>query len=91
MAAISRASANASLFARSVNLLLAHEDKIFPGAFVASLSIPWVETKDDSNGGGYHLVWTRDLVHSATALLAIGRTESSLRALIWLACVQGSG
>ncbi len=56
-------------------VLLAHEDKIFPGAFVASLSIPWGETKDDSDRGGYHLVWTRDLVHSATALLAIGRTE----------------
>jgi glucoamylase len=69
-------------------VLLAHEDKTFPGAFVASLSIPWGETKDDSDRGGYHLVWTRDLVQSATALLACGRTESALRALIWLACVQ---
>jgi glucoamylase len=69
-------------------VLLAHEDKVFPGAFVASLSIPWGETKDDRDRGGYHLVWTRDLVHSATALLACGRRESSLRALIWLACVQ---
>jgi glucoamylase len=69
-------------------VLLAHEDKMFPGAFVASLSIPWGETKDDSDRGGYHLVWTRDMVQSATALLACGRTESPLRALIWLACVQ---
>jgi glucoamylase len=69
-------------------VLLAHEDKTFPGAFVASLSIPWGETKDDSDRGGYHLVWTRDMVQSATALLACGRTESALRALIWLACVQ---
>ena len=69
-------------------VLLAHEDKTFPGAFVASLSIPWGETKDDSDRGGYHLVWTRDLVQSATALLACGRTESPLRALIWLACIQ---
>jgi glucoamylase len=69
-------------------VLLAHEDKVFPGAFVASLSIPWGETKDDRESGGYHMVWTRDLVHSATALLACGRTESSLRALIWLACTQ---
>jgi glucoamylase len=69
-------------------VLLAHEDKTFPGAFVASLSIPWGETKDDSDRGGYHLVWARDLVQSATALLACGRTESPLRALIWLACVQ---
>jgi glucoamylase len=69
-------------------VLLAHEDKMFPGAFVASLSIPWGETKDDRDRGGYHLVWTRDLVQSATALLACGRNESPLRALIWIACVQ---
>jgi glucoamylase len=69
-------------------VLLAHEDKAFPGAFVASLSIPWGETKDDSDQGGYHLVWARDLVQTATALLAGGRTESPLRALIWLACTQ---
>jgi glucoamylase len=55
---------------------------MFQGAFVASLSIPWGETKDDSNAGGYHLVWTRDLVHTATAMLAAGQTESALRALI---------
>jgi glucoamylase len=70
-------------------VLLAHEDKTFPGAFVASLSIPWGETKDDSDRGGYHLVWTRDMVQTATALLACGQTESPLRALIWLACIQG--
>ena len=72
----------------SLAVLLAHEDKTFPGAFVASLSIPWGETKDDSDRGGYHLVWARDMVQSATALLDCGRTESPLRALIWLACVQ---
>ncbi|OYW73795.1 MAG: glucoamylase, partial [Verrucomicrobia bacterium 12-59-8] len=69
-------------------LLLAHEDKIFQGAFVASLSIPWGDTKNDMDRGGYHLVWTRDMVQTATALLACGHTESPLRALIWLACVQ---
>jgi hypothetical protein len=51
-------------------VLLAHEDKNFEGALVASMSIPWGETKDDNDLGGYHLVWTRDLVQSATALLA---------------------
>ena len=72
----------------SQRVLLAHEDKLFPGAFVASLSIPWGETKDDRDRGGYHLVWTRDMVQTATALLACGRTESPLRALILLAAVQ---
>ncbi len=74
----------------SHSLLLAHEDKTFQGAFVASLSIPWGETKDDTDRGGYHLVWTRDMVQTATALLACGETESPLRALIWLACVQAA-
>jgi glucoamylase len=79
-----------SLVRLSQCLLLAHEDKTFQGAFVASLSIPWGDTKDDSDRGGYHLVWTRDMVQTATALLACGQTESPLRALIWLACVQAT-
>ena len=69
-------------------VLLAHEDKIFQGALVASMSIPWGETKGDLDLGGYHLVWTRDLVQSATALLATGQTGTPLRALIWLAALQ---
>ena len=69
-------------------VLLAHEDKVFQGAIVASMSIPWGETKGDIDLGGYHLVWTRDLVQSATALLATGQTGTPLRALIWLAAIQ---
>ena len=69
-------------------VLLAHEDKIFQGALVASMSIPWGEIKGDNDLGGYHLVWTRDLVQSATALLAAGQTGTPLRALIWLAATQ---
>jgi glucoamylase len=79
-----------SLVRLSQCLLLAHEDKTFQGAFVASLSVPWGDTKDDSDWGGYHLVWTRDMVQTATALLACGHTESPLRSLIWLACVQAA-
>ena len=71
-------------------ILLAHEDKIFQGAMVASMSIPWGETKGDQDLGGYHLVWTRDLAQSATALLASGQTGTPLRALIWLAAIQRS-
>ena len=76
------------LYRLSRLVLLAHEDKIFPGALVASMSIPWGETKSDSDLGGYHLVWTRDLVKSASALLATGQTTTPLRSLIWLACIQ---
>lgn len=76
------------LFARSVNLLLAHEDKVYPGAMIASLSIPWGEDKGDDDVGGYHLVWTRDMVNGASALLAVGDTATPLRALIYLAIAQ---
>jgi glucoamylase len=69
-------------------ILTAHEDKVFQGAIVASMSIPWGETKGDNDLGGYHLVWTRDLVQSATALLATGQRSTPLRALIWLAAIQ---
>src|SRR5206468_1477545 len=69
-------------------VLTAHEDKVFQGAIVASMSIPWGGTKGDNDLGGYHLVWTRDLVQSATALLATGQTSTPLRALIWLAAIQ---
>ena len=76
------------LYRLSRCILLAHEDKTFEGALVASMSIPWGETKNDNDLGGYHLVWTRDLVQSATALLASGQTNTPLRALIWLATIQ---
>jgi glucoamylase len=69
-------------------VLLAHEDKVFEGAIVASMSIPWGETKGDNDLGGYHLVWTRDLAQSATALLATGQMGTPIRALIWLAVIQ---
>jgi glucoamylase len=76
------------LFERSVNLLLANEDKLYPGAMIASLSIPWGEDKSDDDLGGYHLVWTRDMVNCATALLAVGDTATPLRAMIYLAVTQ---
>ena len=76
------------LFARSINLLLAHEDKLYPGAMIASLSIPWGEDKSDDELGGYHLVWTRDMVQCASALLAAGDATTPLRAMIYLAIAQ---
>ncbi len=78
------------LYGISHALLLAHEDKTYPGAFIASLSIPWGERKGDQELGGYHLVWTRDMVNSATALMAAGNIETARRALVYLAAVQRS-
>lgn len=79
---------NAHLFEHSVNLLLAHEDKTYPGAMIASLAIPWGEDKGDDELGGYHLVWTRDMVNCSSALLAVGDTGTPLRSLIYLAVSQ---
>jgi glucoamylase len=76
------------LYHASHGLLLAHEDKTYPGAMIASLSIPWGEVKGDEDLGGYHLVWTRDMVNSTIGLLACGNTETPLRALVYLACSQ---
>ena len=73
----------ALLYERSVNLLLAHEDKSYPGAMIAAMSIPWGSTKGDEELGGYHLVWTRDLVQAATALLAAGDLATPLRVLVY--------
>jgi glucoamylase len=77
-----------NLYNSSYDLLLAHEDKLFAGALIASLAIPWGEAKSDNDQGGYHLVWTRDMVNSATALLAAGEHATPLRALIYLAVAQ---
>lgn len=77
-----------SLYHSSFSLLLAHEDKSYPGALIASLSIPWGEARGDKDQGGYHLVWTRDMVSSASALLASGESATPLRALIYLAVSQ---
>ena len=58
------------LMRASHNVLLAHEDKTYSGAFVASMSIPWGQVHGDDDLGGYHLVWTRDMVQ--TAICAAG-------------------
>ncbi len=77
-----------NLYYSSFSLLMAHEDKIYPGALIASLSIPWGEAHSDSQQGGYHLVWPRDMVNSAIALLAAGHTATALEAMIYLAASQ---
>jgi glucoamylase len=69
-------------------MVLTHEDKTYSGAFIASASIPWGASKSDDDLGGYHLVWTRDMCHSATAMLACGRIDTARRALVYLACTQ---
>jgi glucoamylase len=52
----------------SAAVLKIHEDRAYPGAVVASLSVPWGNSTE--NLGGYHLVWPRDATLTAFALLA---------------------
>ena len=77
------------LFHSSYNIVLAHEDKTYQGAFIASVANPWGEARNDEEGkGGYHLVWTRDMVQSAMGLLAAGDADAPARVLVYLAARQ---
>ena len=73
-------------FRLSTMVLRTHQDKTFPGALVASLSVPWGNTKDER--AGYHLVWPRDLCECAGALLAFGATREALDTLRYLRATQ---
>ena len=73
-------------FQVSAMVLRAHQDKTYPGAMVASLSVPWGNTKEEREG--YHLVWPRDLVECAGALLAIGAIREAGNTLRYLLATQ---
>lgn len=85
------------LYLRSLYTLRCHEDKINPGAFIASLSVPWGELQKENpyqETGGYHLIWPRDLFNVSVALLNSGDYPAALRALRFLKKIQykeGSG
>lgn len=74
----------------STAVLKIHEAKRFPGGIIASLSIPWGFDKGDDDLGGYHLVWPRDLVEAAGALLAAGDSAGARQTLSYLMCTQES-
>lgn len=76
----------ADLYLDSAAVLRTHQDRTTPGATVASLSIPWGNARNDL--GGYHLVWSRDLVESAGALVALGARASAARTLAYLVATQ---
>ncbi len=74
----------------SAAVLRCHEEKRLPGAIIASLSIPWGDSKSDDDLGGYHLVWPRDLVEVAGGLLAAGAATDALRVLRYLRVTQSA-
>jgi glucoamylase len=76
--------ANAALLSAAV--LKIHEDRSFPGAVVASLSVPWGNSTDTL--GGYHLVWPRDATLTAFALLAANQISDARNILAHLVATQ---
>ena len=76
------------LYRSSTAVLRTHESKDFLGGIIASLSIPWGFDKGDEDLGGYHLVWPRDLVETAGALLAAGAATDAVRVLRYLESTQ---
>lgn len=70
----------------SAAVLQSHFDRTYRGAAVASLSIPWSRPGDGV--GGYHLVWPRDLVECAGALLALGADDQCRDVLGYLMATQ---
>jgi glucoamylase len=74
------------LYLTSATVLRSHQDRTLPGATVASLSIPWGNTRNDL--GGYHLVWSRDLVEAAGAFVALGAVATARRTLAYLVASQ---
>ncbi len=76
------------LYRSSTSVLRTHESKDFLGGIIASLSIPWGFNKGDEDLGGYHLVWPRDLVETAGALLAAGAVSDAVRVLRYLEVTQ---
>jgi len=70
----------------SAAVLKIHEDRAYPGAVVASLSVPWGNSTDTL--GGYHLVWPRDATLTAFALLAANQLTDARHILAHLGATQ---
>jgi len=83
-----KSCASIDLYRTSAAVLRTHEDKQFRGGLIASLSIPWGDAKGDGDLGGYHLVWTRDMVESVGGLLATGAHDEVRRVLRYLMTTQ---
>jgi glucoamylase len=77
-------------FQLAAMVVRAHEDKTYPGAIIASMSIPWgyAVPADKPTVGGYHLVWARDLYEAATSLMVAGDSATARRATRYLFDVQ---
>ena len=73
-------------YALSAMVMKVHEDRTYRGAEVASLSVPWGDSSESR--GGYHLVWARDLVETASALVAMEAYDEARDVLRYLIATQ---
>jgi glucoamylase len=73
-----------NLYKRSIITIKSMEDKIYKGAAVASIAIPWGSKSSLSEQNGYHLVWVRDLFFSAFAMLSAGDRKFANSALNYM-------
>ncbi len=81
-AQLSAPPGDAAFFFHSVEVIKMAEDKLHPGAIVASLARPWGDVAPDNDADvGYRKVWPRDLYHAASALLAAGDTATAVDVL----------
>jgi glucoamylase len=80
------------LYDESLATIKAHEDKNHYGAFVASVAIPWGDTRPDAaDERGYRYVWPRVVYHAAMALYVAGDVQSARNALALLDDVLQKG
>lgn len=77
---------NQPFYHQSLAVIKAHEDKTHYGSFIASISMPWGEYRNDmkSTERGYRYVWPRDLYHTATALYLAGDLQSARDTVVFL-------
>jgi glucoamylase len=85
-----RSAPGRSLYPVSAMVVRVHQSELVPGGILASLSVPWGSSKGDGDLGGYHLVWSRDMVEAASGLLSTGDETGVQRALEYLRAVQES-
>ncbi|HZA51631.1 MAG TPA: glycoside hydrolase family 15 protein [Myxococcaceae bacterium] len=78
-------------YAVSLMVLAAGEDKLHPGAFIASPTMPWLWGRPPewvAVSDAYHLVWPRDLYQVATAMDAAGDRDAAKRSVDFMFKVQ---
>ena len=90
VATLPRIAKHQRQFNMAAMVLKGLEDKTFPGASIASPSVPWGggPNANEPTVSGYHGVWARDLYHVATAFDAMGDRATAVRLLDYLFRVQ---